>query len=287
MTAHVAVPDQQPCGNGCTTGHGPARTPVLCDGQARLCPACLERLDTWLRQIPETYALLPYVVEHGTVSTNPEMATTKRPDPPAPLRLEVMDLLDSRRGWQYDPVAGHPMLSDNRRGVFGVILEPAARVRLERGLDRLCDCRHSAPLHGFRVPLAAYCHAGKCPCRAWRVSTTLARECGFLIRHLPWIAVQDWAVEFYEAVKPVARELSDRVGEYRPHPVGMCVALVWNETVRTMLLCGGALYRDKAGHGVHCSKCRARTDPARLVEIGRTVGLISDDGSDETREVPA
>ena len=94
-TSHVYAPEQ-PCANGCHTGHGTDRAPIRCEGAALICPKCIDRLDTWLRQIPDTYALLPSVIEHGTVSTNPETATTKRPDPPAPLRLEVLDLLDTR-----------------------------------------------------------------------------------------------------------------------------------------------------------------------------------------------
>lgn len=231
MTAHVAVPDV-PCGNGCHSGHGDTRTPVLCDAGAKVCARCIDRLDTWLRQIPDTYALLPLVVEHGTVSVNPEMATTKRPDPPAPLRLEVLDLLDDRPA----------------RGVLGLLVAWADLVRAER-----------------RLPA--------------QLAASVTTESRLLLAHLAWAARQEWVTDLYAELKPVVRELLDRVGEYRPHPVGMCVALVRRTGFDVALLCGGPLYRDTTGHGVHCAACGDQTDPRRLLEIGRTVGLISDHGS--------
>lgn len=116
---YVAVPPSG-CLNGCARGQGDARTPVETEGAALLCPSCVTRLARWLREIPESYALLPAVKDHGTVPGNPETAHTKRPDAPAPMRLEITDLLDTR---YYEG-----------RGVLGLIHGWAQLIRDERHL---------------------------------------------------------------------------------------------------------------------------------------------------------
>ena len=115
-TGWVATPPQN-CLNGCETGSGDAREPVPCQPGALLCPQCTKRLDKWLRAIPDRYALLPAVVEHGTVPSDPGTKHTRRPDPPAPMRLEVIDLLDRRPGY----------------GALGILHSWAELVRDERG----------------------------------------------------------------------------------------------------------------------------------------------------------
>lgn len=234
--SNVYVPEQ-PCANGCHHGHGPDRTPILCDDSAIICAKCVDRLDTWLRQIPDTYALLPSVVEHGTVATNPETASTKRPDPPAPLRLEVLDLLDDRP----------------QRGAAGL---------LDSWADVVRDQRH---LHA-PAPSTAY---------------GVTASCSLLIQHLPWISKQEWAPEFYSEVKPLVREMRDRVGEYRPRPVGTCWVPVWRDQDGTQALvaCGGLLFLDLDRRGCHCVSCGVQYDAAdpALRRLGRRVGLIGDD----------
>lgn len=239
-TAHLYVPEQ-PCANGCHTGPPTDRTPVLCEHGARICPRCIDRLDTWLRQIPDTYALLPAVIEHGTVSTNPETASTKRPDPPAPLRLEVLDLLDVRP----------------QRGAAGLLDSWADVIRDQR-----------------QLPLAAAASYGVAP------------SCRLLLAHLPWASQQEWITDLYAEIKPLVRELLDRVGEYRPKPVGWCKALVAKPGEPALVVCGGGLFLDKDRRGCHCANCGARFDGADpgLRVLGRVVGLLTDDSAESTVE---
>jgi hypothetical protein len=250
---HVAVPDHQPCSNGCTTGHGPDRTPIPCEGRARICSKCLDRLDTTLRQIPDTYALLPDVTAHGTVSAAPGKRT-KRADPPAPYRLIVRDLLDTTRITQNlnDPHGKAPIISDNRRGAFGIVHGWAQAVRDERHLV-------ARPVQRM----------------------TVASECALIGSHLAWCSEQHWASDLYDELRTLARHLADAVGDYRPRPVGMCMAMVLRPPIQVRQFCGGALYQDRTGHGVHCSACGDRKDPARLFEIGRSVGMFSDNETQE------
>lgn len=273
-TAHTAVPPNH-CLNGCHTGHGADRTPRETEGDALICKRCIKQLDTWLRAIPETYALLPRFIQHGSVETNPESAHVKIPDPPAPMRLEIVDLLDTRRGYQYDD-DGMPLVGDTRRGVFGTIVAWSARIHLDRNLPRPCDCGHGALLHKWAVPMVSLCRAN-CPCTSWVVTTTLVAECSFIAAHLAWVTEQAWVEDLYAELKPLERELGDAVGDYRPASIGMCVAEVAAPGLNQVsVLCGGPLYRDEEGHGVHCPRCGNKTEIDTLQRLGRSVGLFSD-----------
>jgi hypothetical protein len=276
--AWVASPPQT-CLNGCHSGHGDARRPVETEGRALICSgkdSCTKRLGDWLRSIPELVALLPYVVAHGTVASNPENVRAKNPDPPAPLRLEIRDLLDYRRGIQYDD-HGQPIIGDNRHGVFGIILGWAGRIRIERHEPRSCDCGHPASLHRWAPPLASLCRAN-CGCRDWRITTTLTRECSYLLGNLAWCTEQPWVEDLYAEIKPLHRQLRDAVGEYRTHPVGTCKAqpLGQDETA----VCGGPLFMKDDGRAVECADCGNRQEAdSGLRELGLKVGLIGDDGT--------
>jgi hypothetical protein len=107
------------CLNGCESMQGDARSKVFCEPGQRLCPKCTTRLDKWLRAIPDNFGRLLWVKDHGTVPTDPGTKHTKRPDAPAPMRLEVIDLLDIRA----------------ERGVLGIVHSWAYLVRDRRHLD--------------------------------------------------------------------------------------------------------------------------------------------------------
>lgn len=115
-SAYVATPPSE-CLNGC---ENPRSAPHSTDPAQLLCASCRKRLDKWLRAIPDVFALLPAVVMHGTVPSDPGTKHTRRPDPPAPMRLEVIDLLDRRPGY----------------GALGILHSWAELVRDERGDQR-------------------------------------------------------------------------------------------------------------------------------------------------------
>lgn len=277
---YVAAPTNE-CANGCHTGSGGEWHPVETEGTNTICAACIERLDTWLRSIPDLYHQLPIVLEHGTVPADPGTKQTKRPDPPAPMRLEVTDMLDTRRTVQYDE-AGWPILADNRRGVFGALLAWAAQVRRERNLPRVClDCKHEAVLHRALVPFVSLCRAD-CACTTWTVRSSVYQEGRFLVQHLAWIAGQPWVSDLYDEMRLLHQQLSDAVGERREQPIAGgrrdasagCVALI------SEAICGGPLYRHGTGAEttVRCAKCGDTTTVERLQELGLIVGILSDDG---------
>lgn len=247
----VATPPSE-CLNGCDSRTGDTTAPVACEPDQRLCPACRKRLDKWLRAIPDAYALLPHVVDHGTVTADPGTKHTKRPDPPAPMRLEVTDLLDTRDG----------------RGVLGVVHSWAELIRDHRHDTRPCTCSHARPSHTHRCSMIG------CGCHEYQpVDATVSRECAYLIVNLAWATGQEFAGDLYDEIRQLHRTLQDTVGEYRPKPVGKCAALrdVPDSTVQ--VLCGGALVMDREGTGVHCLQCDAKHTANHEL---RALGLLVD-----------
>lgn len=272
--AFTATPPQN-CLNGCQRPQDGLMTPVPCETGQQLCTPCTARLDGWLRSIPDAYALLPSVVDHGTVPADPGTKHTKRPDPPAPMRAEVTDLLDTRPGLQYHD-DGTPIVSDNLRGVLGILHSWAEVVRDERHLLVYCCCDHARPTHDRE-----HCTAQGCNCRAYkRVPPVVAAECSVLLTNLTWCAGQDFAADLYDELRRLNRTLTDTVGDYRPKPVGKCAALQDRPGAPLPVLCGGALVMDREGTGVHCLACGQRHEANEgLRELGLIVGrLIKDDG---------
>ncbi|MFC5268443.1 hypothetical protein ACFPJ1_40595 [Kribbella qitaiheensis] len=268
--AHVAVPPSE-CLNGCQQGTGDARGPVLCQPGQYLCSddtdkrrSCLTKLDGWLRDLPTLFGLLLWVKGHGTVPGNPENARTKQPDAPAPMRLEVVDLLDQRPGF----------------GALALLHGWAELVREQRNQPRHCTCGHLALGHQPNSVVA--CTAKTCRCHAYQpIAPTVAAECKMILANLAYCTEQAWAGDLYTELKDLNRQLADTVGDYRARPVGKCAKLTDKPGVPVQVLCGGALVMDREGHGVTCLTCGThhRADEG-LRELGLIVGsLFRDDGT--------
>lgn len=274
---HVAVPPA-PCLNGCKRNSLDGPEPTLVEAPARICQPCRKALDRWLNLIPDIYALLLYVREHGTVTGNPESSHTKQPDPPAPMRLEVTDLLDVRPG----------------RGVFGLMHSWAQQVRDERHLRPDCACGHESGIHWWAPPLRGHCRVvtstadWEIPCRCEEYKArqpTVAAECALLGSNLPWITQQPWVGDLCSEVKPLVRRMQDAVGDYRPVPLGMCVNEVSRPGVQGSVLCGGTLYRDQTGDALTvCVACGDRNEYSTMRRLGLKIGVISDNGDVSSRE---
>lgn len=269
-SAWVASPPSE-CLNGCESQQGDPRSKAHCEPGQLLCPRCAARLDKWLRALPESFGLLLWVKDHGSVPSDPGTMRTKRPDAPAPMRLEVVDLLDVRR----------------ERGVLGIVHSWAELVRDQRHDTRPCTCDHARPSHNQHR-----CTAQGCGCREYTaVEPTFARECAYLIVNLAWCTGQAFAGELYDEIRVLARTIGDTVGEYRPKPVGTCHALIAGELGEpgdpgpVQVLCGGALVMDREGTGVHCTRCPARHEAnAGLRELGLIVGSMFGDNGNNHQE---
>jgi hypothetical protein len=219
------------CANGCTRRHGDRSDRAQTEGKSQLCTQCEDRLQDWLKKIPDNYALVPLFIEHGTTDTNPESKATKGATAQAPMRLDAIDLLDTRRGRIWNGLAP----ATDRRGVIGVLQPWVDITREGRTLTSI-------------------------------TTITVVSACQLLGRHLLWIAEQDWAVELYDDIKKLHRSLADAVGDYRQKPVGHCT-LVPDGTDKP---CGGALFPNKAG-GVTCSTCRETWGQDRLRLLGLAI----------------
>lgn len=223
--------DTTPCANGCVTRHGDTNYPTPTDGRALICPACETRLETWLKHIPDNYALLPTFIEHGTTDGNPESKSTKRAEAAAPMRLEVIDLMDTRLGRKWNGTAP----AHDRRGVIGTL-----RVHVERLIDD--------------KPLTA---------TKW-ADTSVAAACNLLLRHRIWLAEQDdWITFMYDDLDKLNRTLSDAVGDYKKPAVGLC-EVVPDEAEKP---CGGKLFPQTNG-SVRCAKCHDTWPPDKLARLG-------------------
>jgi hypothetical protein len=184
----------------------------------------------WLRTIPDHYRQLPQFVEHGTVDSNPESKTTKRAEAAAPMRLEIIDLLDTRLGRKWLGTAP----AHDRRGVVGTL-----RVHVERLVEER--------------PLTA---------TAWD-DRSVADACNLLHRHRLWIAEQEWVTYLYADLADLNKALGDAVGDYKRPPVGKCYIVAEGAEKD----CGGPLFASTTG-GVHCARCRATWDESELRRLG-------------------
>jgi hypothetical protein len=176
------------CANGCTRNHEGTRIPVTTQPPSLLCVRCEDNLRAWLKEIPERYALLPTFIDHGTTPKDPDHVVTRQTEAPAPMRLEIVDLLDTRRGRKWSGIA--PAL--DRRGTLGTLHAHAQRIRDEKAL-------------------------------ASQPHPTVTTETQLIQRWLLWLTEQDWVTEPYRELRMLHRQLGDAIGEHRPRPVGTCV----------------------------------------------------------------
>lgn len=195
------------CANGCTTRHGDETHRTSTEAPSQLCTRCEARLHDWLTKIPESFALVPMFLEHGTTEGNPESKATKKADAPAPMRLDVIDILDTRLGRKWLGTE----VSEDRRGPTGTLIAWATLIADERTLPSHPD--------------------------------TITGCCQLIDRHRLWAAEQDWIDELYNDVKTINRTLSDAIGDYRKKPVGHCHVIPEG----AQKPCGGPLFASTYG----------------------------------------
>lgn len=170
---------QADCLDDTCSGCEPQRTET-----GHLCHGCLDRLDTWLTEIPERYALLPSFIEPSAErDKNPEAKATKRTQAPVPIRLDVLDLLDTRRGRKWLGLAP----TTDRRGTLGTLLAIGNELR-------------DKP----------------------RGDSTVIHEADWIRGSLHRLAHIDHVEDIYEELRTLHRQLGDATGQHPPRPVGTC-----------------------------------------------------------------
>ena len=160
----------------------PHREPKSAINGHRICPGHQRWLTDTIHDIIETTALLPYFLEPGTAIDDGHQVKGKRVDPPAPVRLDVIALLDRRT------LARHP---GDLIPVLAILEAWATLVRDERQI---------------RNP---------------RI-TTVSGEAGTLIAHLNWITTQPWIPDLANELRQIKTALHTAIGDHAPRPVGTC-----------------------------------------------------------------
>jgi hypothetical protein len=141
----------------------------------------------WLKEsiddVVIAYALLPHFYEPGTAVDDGHQVKGKRVDPPAPVRLDVVALLDRRT------IARHP------GDIVPVLAILEAWARLVREERKVQPCQRRA---------------------------TVTSEAGTLLGHLDWIICQPWVDELAREIREVKSALHSAIGDHAPRPVGTC-----------------------------------------------------------------
>jgi hypothetical protein len=148
-----------------------------------ICANHYEKLGSALEDILELYALLFYFYEPGTATDDGRQVHGTRIDPAAPVRLDVVALMDPRTKKLHpeDPVP-----------VSAIIGSWAQLIREERNLD---------------IPTT---------------TTYLSQEIHLLSRHWAWIVEQPWVDDFANEIRDCQTALKNAIGEHPPRPVGRC-----------------------------------------------------------------
>lgn len=136
-----------------------------------------------LRDIEILYALLDHVVEPGSVIADELIRYAKRPDPQAPIRLEVAVLRDTRTTW--DP---------NQADAVSILAVVAGWATIVRE-----DMRLTAPDHA-----------------------TITSEVSTLRVQHDYATAQDWVDEYAKDIHRAAQALRHVCGEHEGQPVGRC-----------------------------------------------------------------
>lgn len=161
----------------------PHREPKQATEAALVCPGHHRWLADSIDDIVCTYALLDDFYEPGTAVDDGHQVKGKRVDPPAPVRLDVVALLDRRT------VARYP---GDIVPVLAILQSWAKLVREERDLE---------------------------PCRR---QATVTSEAGTLLGHLDWIIAQPWVDDLAKEIREVKSALHSAIGDHAPRPVGTC-----------------------------------------------------------------
>lgn len=195
------------CVRGCTRKLADKTTIPERADVGKLCRGCYRRLERWLIEIPDRFALLPnFILPTTDVEKNPDASSVKRQHAPAPVKVGALDLLDNRRGRKW--LGTEP--TEDRRGAVGT-------------------------LHA----IADYIRAGRNT--STRLKPTVSREADTIYKNLEWLAGDDLIADAYDELRKLHRELGDAIGEFPPRPVGTCTQEDGDET------CGGALMPTYSG----------------------------------------
>ena len=161
----------------------PHRDPKTAAEGTLVCPGHTRWLRESIDDVVTTFALLPHFYEPGTATDDGQQVKGKRVDPPAPVRLDVVALLDKRT------------IARNPGDIVPVLAILQAWARLVREERQLQPCRRQA---------------------------TVTSEAGTLLAHIDWIICQPWVDDLGREIREVKSALHSAIGDHAPRPVGTC-----------------------------------------------------------------
>ena len=144
-----------------------------------------------LRDIELLYALLDHVVEPGSVVADELIRYAKRPDPQAPIRLEVAVLRDQRTTWDLN--------QPDAVSVLAVVTDWATIIREDKRLT----APHEA---------------------------TITSEVGTLRVQHDYATAQPWVDDYAKDIHRAAQALRHVCGEHEGRPVGRCQITLDDDT---------------------------------------------------------
>ena len=167
--------------NACVLPHRDPKTP---QPQTLICHGHYRWFEHTLLDIQTTTALLPYFLEPGSAPEDTNQTRHRRGiDPAAPVRLEVIALLDKRT---------QARTPDDLTPVLAVLTAWAQLIRDERQLDK--------------------------PTKPDTITSTS----DLIHRHLPWLATQDFISDLAHELRQIKTALHSAIGDHAPRPVGTC-----------------------------------------------------------------
>lgn len=164
----------------CVLGHREPKTPtpntLICQGHHRWLTHTLE-------DIQQTTALLPYFIEPGSTPDDDQTKRRRGIDPAAPIRLEIVALLDKRT---------HTRTPDDLTPVLAVLTAWAQLIRETRNLNK--------------------------PPRPDTITSTT----NLIHTNLDWLAAQEFITDLAHELRQIKTALHSAIGDHAPRPVGTC-----------------------------------------------------------------
>jgi hypothetical protein len=166
--------------SNCQLPHAQPKTPTP---GTLLCPGHHKWLTHTLEDIAQTTTLLPYFIEPGSTPETNETRHKRGIDPAAPIRLEIVALLDHRTTTR---------TPDDLTPVLAILTAWAQLIREEKNLTKP------------------------------KTPDTITTTTNLIHTHLPWITTQDFITDLAHELRQIKTALHSAIGDHAPRPVGTC-----------------------------------------------------------------
>ena len=156
----------------------------------KICQHHHHKLEQLTTKITDTLTVIKYFYEPGTAQDDGKQIHGKRIDPPAPVRLDILSILDRRTTYKHpgDPIP-----------VARILEDWCAIIREDRNLTQ-----PPAP--------------------------NITHDINTITQHLEWITQQEWVSDFLNELTTINNALNNAIGDNPPQPVGYCPVITDTQT---------------------------------------------------------